>query len=330
MPADAATACDAEIGTNTYNRIRLAYNGIDKIGYQPAATDADPNPSFVEDKIFIDGTATAVKTYENEDAWYQATQNGADGKTLGEDEVIFIKETGELIFGDKIAHTLAQNKSAINVSYVKTGFDAGEARPEYYYNCTMQTPDMAEPVTYTKENQQINYIISNGITIPANTQASEVLDTSIGRDIGEMIDIVQTAINAHDKVEKLEQMMAREEYADPESQKVLQGYLDSAKKEADYADDNLKKTYQQYITNFGGYLEKVNVATTNVGSLQKRLALTKNRMENQQSTVEELKSNNDNRDISDIIIDYYAAYNAYTASLMAASKVGQQTLLNYL
>lgn len=330
VPADAATACNAEIGTNTYNRIRLAYNGIDKIGYQPAATDADPNPSFVEDKIFIDGTATAVKTYENEDAWYQAPQNGADGKTLGEDEVIFIKETGELIFGDKIAHTLAQNKSAINVSYVKTGFDAGEARPEYYYNCTMQTPDMAEPVTYTKENQQINYTISNGITIPANTQASEVLDTSIGRDVGEMIDIVQTAINAHDKVEKLEQMMAREEYADPESQKVLQGYLDSAKKEADYADDNLKKTYQQYITNFGGYLEKVNVATTNVGSLQKRLALTKNRMENQQSTVEELKSNNDNRDISDIIIDYYAAYNAYTASLMAASKVGQQTLLNYL
>ena len=131
-------------------------------------------------------------------------------------------------------------------------------------------------------------------------------------------------------ITKLEQMMAREEYADPESQKVLQGYLDSAKKEADYADDNLKKTYQQYITNFGGYLEKVNVATTNVGSLQKRLALTKNRMENQQSTVEELKSNNDNRDISDIIIDYYAAYNAYTASLTAASKVGQQTLLNYL
>ena len=38
--------------TNTYNRIRLAYNGIDKIGYQPAATDADPNPSFVE-QFFI-------------------------------------------------------------------------------------------------------------------------------------------------------------------------------------------------------------------------------------------------------------------------------------
>jgi flagellar hook-associated protein 3 FlgL len=53
-------------------------------------------------------------------------------------------------------------------------------------------------------------------------------------------------------------------------------------------------------------------------------------VENQQSTVEELKSSNEDRDISDIIIDYYAAYNAYQASLTAAAKVGDQTLLNYL
>ena len=45
---------------------------------------------------------------------------------------------------------------------------------------------------------------------------------------------------------------------------------------------------------------------------------------------EELKSNNEDRDISDVIIDYYASYNAYTASLTAAAKVGKQTLLDYL
>ena len=111
---------------------------------------------------------------------------------------------------------------------------------------------------------------------------------------------------------------------------MLQTYLDAAEKEADYADDNLKKTYKQYLTNFSGYMEKVNIAHTNVGSLKQRLDLTKTRVENQQATVSELKSNNDNRDISDIIIDYYAAYNAYTSSLTAASKIGSQTLLNYL
>jgi flagellar hook-associated protein 3 FlgL len=128
----------------------------------------------------------------------------------------------------------------------------------------------------------------------------------------------------------MKQMKELDRYADDDSQAVLQGYLDAAEKEAAYADDNMQKTYAQYITNFDNYLEKVNLAHTNVGSLQNRLSLTKTRVENQKSTVEELKTNNDNRDISDIIIDYYAAYNAYTSSLTAAAKVGQQTLLNYL
>ena len=194
----------------------------------------------------------------------------------------------------------------------------------------MQKPDMDAPVKYTKENQQINFEISNGIMLPANTQASEVLSTDIGRDMNEMIDIVNTAINAHDKVDQIKHMMSLAQYEDEDSQKMLQTYLDAAEKEADYADDNLKKTYKQYLTNFSGYMEKVNIAHTNVGSLKQRLDLTKTRVENQQATVSELKSNNDNRDISDIIIDYYAAYNAYTSSLTAASKIGSQTLLNYL
>lgn len=318
VPADADTPCDAQIGTHTYSRIRLAYDGIDSldsITYTVNGTTSDLG---------------GVTVYETEDDWYAATRTADDAKTVGENDAIFIKETGEIVMGKELAHSLAQGTADISISYTKTGFDEGEARPEYYYDCTMQTPDMDDPEVYTKENQQISFVISTGITLPANTQASEVLDTSIGRDVNELIDIVNTAIYAHDKVDKIKEMMAREQYADDESQEVLGGYLEAAQKEADYADDNLKKTYKQYITNFDNYLEKVSLAHTNVGSLQKRLALTQTRVENQKATVEQLKTNNEDRDISDIIIDYYASYNAYTSSLTAASKVGQQTLLNYL
>lgn len=324
VPADVSTECTTEIGTNTYNRIRLAYDDIDKLG---AITYKD-----------ISGNQSTLTTYETEEDWYAATKvdadedagTKADGKTVGENEIIFIESTGDLIFGDGIAHTLAQGKANISVTYTKTGFEKGEARPEYYYDCTMQTKDMDEAVTYTKEDQKINFVVSTGITLAANTQASEVFDTSILRDVNEMIDIVTTAINAHDKVSQIEEMMEREQYADDASQAVLQGYLDAAQKEADYADDNLQKTYAQYITNFDNYLSQVDIARTNVGSLQKRLDLTQTRVENQIATVEELKTNNEDREISDIVIDYYAMYNAYTASLMAASKVNEQTLLNYL
>ena len=315
IPADAATECTTEIGTDTYTRLRMAYDGIDSLD-SVTITAADGTDQNI-----------TVTSYESQDAWIAA--NGGT-TTMADDAVVFIRSTGEMIFGKEIAHTLAQEKATFEVNYTKTGFDEGEARPEYYYDCTMKTPDMDEKVTYTKENQQITYVISSGITLPVNTQASEIFDTSIGRDVSELIDVVSAAINANEKVDKITAMMQREQFAGEEDQKVLQTYLDAAQKEADYANDHLQKTYSQYITNFDNYLEDVNIGITNVGSLQKRLDLTQNRMENQKMTVEQLKSSNEDRDISDIIIDYYASYNAYTASLTAASKVGQQTLLNYL
>ena len=317
VPSDANTECTTEVGTNTYQRLRLAYDDTESL-----------------DSVSYTAKGQTVKmqvvVYDTEDDWYQATANGTDGKTVGDKDVIFIKNTGEFVFGKEIAHEISRDKAELNVSYTKTGFDAGEARPEYYYDCTMKTPDMDEAVVYTKENQQIEFTISSGITFPANTQASEVFDTSIGRDVNELIDIVTTAIKANDKVSKIKSMMTQEQYADKDSQATLQGYLDSAQKEADYADDNLKKIYKQYITNFDNYLDDVNNAITNIGSLQNRLDLTQTRVENQKTTVEELKSSNDDREISDVIIDYYASYNAYTSSLTAAAKVGKQTLLDYL
>jgi len=74
----------------------------------------------------------------------------------------------------------------------------------------------------------------------------------------------------------------------------------------------------------------VNIAITNAGSVKNSLNLTKTRVENQQMTIEELKSENEDRDISDIIIDYYAAYHAYTSSLTAAGKLGERSLLDYI
>ena len=41
-------------------------------------------------------------------------------------------------------------------------------------------------------------------------------------------------------------------------------------------------------------------------------------------------ANEINRDLSEIIIDYTSAYTAYQASLQAAAKINQTTLLNYI
>ena len=342
--------CGTEIEVNAYERVRLAYNGNTEImnfsytinGAKTDVITADEttNPPTVTNNMTGTGeTADSPKMsiYESEQAWEDATadptanppKNGT--KTVGDYEIVYIKETGEFIFGKEVANQIADGRATLDVEYTKEGFGKGELRPEYYYDCKDITDDdPTKHVEYTKQNQEIHYTIANNTTITINTQADEVFDSKIKRDVDELINVVQKALDANEKVIKIKNMMSEAQYQDAGSQEMLQGYLDAAQKESDYADDNLQKTYEQYIGRFDKYLESTNIAITNAGSLKNSLNLTMTRVENQQMTIEELKSDNEDRDISDIIIDYYASYNAYQSSLTAAGKLGQSSLLDYI
>lgn len=321
-------------------RLRLSYSSIQ---------DAEGNPNDItltmknEYNMDVPLTYTDFNGVEHEVtvttkayADWAAGEVGPDGKApvetkfaVGDDEALFIPETGEIIFGKNISEGLKGNKKEFSVSYSKTGFAEGEIKPEHYFDCENVT-DPYNPIEYKKENQEIKYTVAFDQTIVVNTQASDVFNASIGRDVDELTDSVKAAIAAHEKVDKIKEMMEQEQYADPEMQEKLSEWLEAAEKEATYMDDNMQKLYSAAIGNFQGYLDDVSLAITDVGSKGDRLKLTKTRVSNQQTSFEKLQSNNEDRELSDIIIDYTSAYTAYQASLMASSKANQQTLLNYL
>lgn len=302
----------------TFDRIRLSYGGV---GGNPAITfkpEQDP--------------PVTITSYGRYSDW--ADPDTGEYK-IPAGEAVFIEETGELVLSSELSSKLRSDKVDISVTYTKEGFDKGEVRPEYYYNCKDVT-DPVNPKEYEKFKdgeevyQDINYVVAANQTMTVNTNASDVFDASIGRDIDELIEAVEGAISANKKVDDIKSMQDMEAYASKESQDALAEWLKAAKKEADYADDNMQKLYNSYIGNCDKYLEKVNLALTTVGSKGVSLDLIKNRMSNQQSTIETLKSTNEDRELSDIIIDYTAAQAAYEISLQAASKISKNTLLNYL
>lgn len=337
----------------TFDCIRLSYGQIDSITDKDGNTlygkgDATAVPPVADamtgtlNYTYTDATGTVhtdgalnVTVYENLEDWAAASATADNTYNITDGEAVFIKETGDLILSNSASSTLRSGKASFDLNYTKTGFDKGELRPENYFNCTNIT-DPANPVEYIKfENgkeiyQEINYVVSANQTLTVNTLASAVFDSSIGRDVDAMIEAVRFAQEANDKVEQIEKMQKMQEYASDDCQAALEDWLTAAKKERDYADDNLQKLYNTYIGNFDGYLAQVNLAATDVGSKGKSLELTKNRMSNQQTTMETLKSTNEDRELSDIIIDYTSAYTAYEASLQAASKINQNTLLNYI
>lgn len=313
---------------NTHFRLRLSYNNIDSAtGIELKGKGGDPL-TYKDENGAEHAVNVTTKSYEDWAMGDLLANPPVEPYAVGDDETLFIPETGELIFGKNVSEGLKRDKVEFSATYTKTGFTEGELRPEHYFDCTKTTA--VGTVEYVKENQEIAYTVAFNQTIVVNTQASDVFDASIGRDIDELTDIVKGAIAAHEKVAKIEDMMKQEQYAAPEAQEMLGQWLEAAKKEAAYMDDNMQKQYSRAIGTFQGYLDDVNLAVTDVGSKGDRLKLTKNRVSNQQMSFERLKSNNEDRELSNIIIDYTSAYTAYQASLLASSKVNQQTLLNYL
>ncbi|SER83212.1 flagellar hook-associated protein 3 [Lachnobacterium bovis] len=322
VPTDASTQYTGTISQeHNYDRLRLAYNGVESQNEPTLKLFDQTDP---DNLVEVTNTAN-YRYYASEQEW----QDDTGVKSLGDDEIIVIRNTGEMILGKNISDTMKSNDYLAEINYVKKGFAKGDVKPEYYFDCKDVT-DPQNPIEYTKEDQQITYTVAINTHITINTQASDVFSTDIARDVEEMIDIINSAIVAHDKYDKITNMMKQSRYSDEVSQNNLKTYLDAAAKEVAYAEDNLQKTYSQYITNFDGYQRDVNLAVTNLGSTQVRLSLIKTRVENQKTTVNELKVKNDYRDLSDVILDFYTANNAYQSSLTAAAQVGRQSLLDYL
>lgn len=339
----------AEPSSAIVHRMRLAYDSLGDLnsaGFEYTSTSVDGTITQMRyDMLTGEATSTIIdpsglqvtNTVYKYDFSEKTTLELEEMEyNLDPDQIVYNRDTGELLFGENVAKEINNNDALITVEYTKKGFSKNDLKPENYYDCTNIT-DPEHPIEYVNydENkvfieENINYTVAQNQTLTVNTVANNVFDSSIGRDVDELVDAVKSSIAAHDMVTQIQKMMKQDQYADEDSQAVLKEYLAQANRQVDYADDYMKKMFSNGITGFSNYMEKVNLALTDVGSRGDRLSIIKNRMMEQQYTVKNLKSTNEDKELSDIVIDYTSAYTAYQASLQAAAKVEKQTLLDYI
>lgn len=254
------------------------------------------------------------------------------------DTIIYLPDTGELVVGQNLAQNFSSEYASFEVNYEKNGFSKGETRPEMYFNCTNKSDaSPANWISYTNFDedgkwiaQSINYAVSANQDMRINTQIRDVANADCFRDLAELTDIVQETIDAHTTVSNIEAMMKSGDYPTQAEQNYLNDCLEKAKKQTAYLDDHLQKVFGSQISHFEDYLGKVNLAITDVGSRGDQLALAENRMSSQKTTFTELKSNNEDEELSDVTIDYTSAFTAFQASLQAAGKIDDMSLLDYL
>ena len=342
-----------DITENKYTRIRLAYQDLTAVpGQTPGGgtstgtgTTVDVSSQYKNFKItgedgtvLFDAAGTAsssysLKVYETEEEWEAAS--GDHVKTVGKNEMVLIKKTGEIILGETSANDMKSANASLTIGYNKSGFEENDLRPEYYYNCVDKT-DVNNKVTYTRYdkngdavNQSIEYTVAQNQNLGVNIEAKDVFDSELQRDMQEMLNVVSNAKDAHKKLDDIDSMIQSGLYSGEEFI-TLNQWKDRAQKEADYADSKLQSTFSNDVTNSQNYINRLTLAGTNLGCKGDQLAMTKKRVSEQQESLTELQSKNDDMDLSEIVLKYTAAYTAYQSSLQAASKVGSLSLLNYL
>jgi len=247
---------------------------------------------------------------------------------VNDNEVVIIPETGEILFG-KNAYSAVKTAGGLTATYRKTGFDEGDIRPEHYFNCTdMSDADQDRHVKYTISDQKMDYNINFNQTITVNTLGKDVYSTGMSRKIDDIMEAVNTAIEAQKTVENIERQIS--ETTDETTLENLNSMLKAAQLQLAYAEENMSDVFSGSITYYQKYQEQINLAIADIGSKDIRLSLNQTRLEAQELSVSELKSENEEVNITEVAVQLQASSDVYDASLAAAAKVIQKSLLDFL
>ena len=345
---------EATVESKELTRIRLAYDNLDMA--DNSKIDFNYFNGTGMSSIELTVMSISGKSQQDIDKIYMNIDNDPN---LGDTAGVLIPETGEIILGTKAAEYIetgaAKAGAKDNPAYFtasgttqKTGYNkkvwsSGDLRPEHYFACKQTNPDDSsdfkvfncDPTADGKpnwatpnfQNKDMEVEISFNQKITINTHANEVYTHDIGRDIDELISVTQSVVDADDKVTALEKKLAAASETD---KPAIQKELDAANKEYSLKKNKMQKMFSEALDTFEGYADRNNLAIANIGSMQQRLTITKERVADQLQSFKELADANINAELTESSIDFASAKLALEAAQMAAGKIAQQTLLNYL
>lgn len=256
----------------------------------------------------------------------------------GEEAVIFVPETGEILFSDASYEALAGSVTTdteIDVTYGKDSWKEGDLRPEHFFECEAdvtksgQTSHKVYNSDASVDSQVIEYDVGYNQTIRVNTLACEAFTHSLDRDVDDLEKAVAALTEISATVEDLKTLQSSLTEDTEEYEKVT-NQLDAAQKAYDYIREGVHNMFESAITNIQDYLDETNVAVTDNGTRSSRLELVSNRLMDQQTTFETLQSENEDIDIAEVIVQLTSTELTYNAALMATGKIMQTSLLNYI
>lgn len=248
----------------------------------------------------------------------------------GEDEVYFVPETGELVFGDNVYNSVRAGKD-LSVVYQKTEFEKKDVRPEHYFDCSTVNNKTGETANYrTAGDQQMLYQINFSQTLTVNTEGCNSIDLSVGRTITDITNICNDLDVMEANLKSVQKRIDDCDENDTTTLANLNELKNQIETEIDLQKTVLSKALGSAITTCQRAKDDLNVALADHGSRFNRMNMTKAKLEQQQLDTKEAKSDNEDADLGEAYVNFSEADLLYQATLNATSKILGQSLLNFI
>lgn len=261
-----------------------------------------------------------------------STQRTDYYKNVGDNEVRYIPETGEIVFG-KNTYTKLQNTEDISITYTKEDFKANDLRPEHYFNCVQTNKATGETVDFeiTDEDQNIEYEVNFNQKIRVNTLGRDLITHDIGRSIDELADKVEEVADAESRLAELKGMLTNPKYSnDTTAIKQLNYMISDTENEVKMKNQEMRTLFNQHISVFQNFQTDVTSLQSDSGARTSKLDMIAARVSEQYTNFTELMSSNEEVDYEDKAIEFSSAAVIYNAALQVTGNVLQKTLLDFL
>jgi flagellar hook-associated protein 3 FlgL len=332
------------VTTNEVYRIRLAYSDLDEV---TTLYTTNANGDKIKDTYPADHELAGQikhipevsitfnnKGYTPTDVYATGTDEAYQKAVDDPTAIVYIADTGELLLGSDIQKELSElpSDTEIRVTYDKTDWKKDDLDPVHYFYTWRDGVEynanfLVDPTASGK--QIIEYDIGNNQTIRVNTTADEVFTHDMGRDAEEVIEMLNEYSSVDDALTTVQNLIDSEKYSGDELTQ-LENQKAALEKAKTFVGDKINKRCSALLTDCDNYAERTQLAETNCGSRGTRLTLIQNRLNVQQTNFEELVSENEDADYTDLAIQLKSVEMTYEAALSSISYVMQTSLLDFI
>lgn len=271
--------------------------------------------------------------------------NDAYRSVIGDPNAIsYIAETGEVLFGDAIAKRLMELPAdkELRVTYDKTNWKKNDLDPVHYFYTEREgkTASGKDKTLVYNENfltdpskngkQIIEYDVGNNQTLRVNTTADEAFTHDMGRDMQEVISMLEEYASYENSLNDVKKMIESGKYKGTEDEQLLERQKEALEEAMTRVGDKISNRSDKLISNCDEYAKRAQLAETDCGARMSRLAMVENRLSMEQTNFEELVSINEDADYTDLVIQLKSIEMTYNAALSSISYVMQTSLLDFI